>query len=88
MFLGTIYFDVGLKHPKIILANYSYNFHTRMGNRTLWMCPSYYKTKCKCKVITTGRVVQIHHEHNHAPNYDPSKYQNMSSKKVTIVKNC
>ncbi|XP_044262653.1 protein tramtrack, beta isoform-like isoform X20 [Tribolium madens] len=83
---GTIFFDVGKKYPKIILNNYSYTVHKKLTNRTCWICPSYYKTKCRCKVTTTGRVVHITGEHNHGPNSDISKYKNMLSQVVQIVK--
>ena len=86
IFLGTIFFDVGKKYPKIILENYAYTVHKKMQNKTLWICPGYYKTKCKCKITTTGRMVQISGEHNHGPNNDGTKFKNMLSQVVSIVR--
>ncbi|CAG9856464.1 unnamed protein product [Phyllotreta striolata] len=83
---NTIYFDVGNKNPKIIVDNYDFNMATKMPTKTKWLCSGYYKTKCKARATTSGRMVQITGLHNHAPRIDKKKYTNMLSQTVTIIR--
>jgi hypothetical protein len=84
-FVGIIYFDSGIKHPKIILDNYDYKIKVRLTNKTEWICSSYYKTRCPSRVTTTGKVAVLKGEHNHQPN-PQRKYNQMMYQIVQIVK--
>ncbi|KAH1028207.1 hypothetical protein HUJ05_001582 [Dendroctonus ponderosae] len=88
-FPDTIYFDVGTKLPKIVVDNHDFNFVRKSDTKTTWLCSSYFKTKCKTRATTNGRMVQITgFRHNHAPN--PNRKQHlalMMSQQVTICRN-
>lgn len=57
----------GVKNPKIILDGNEYTVYSKQNNRSRWRCNWYYKTKCKSRLITYGKVVQVNHTHNHSP---------------------
>ncbi|XP_044262650.1 protein tramtrack, beta isoform-like isoform X18 [Tribolium madens] len=84
---GVIYFDSGIKHPKIILNHYDYKIKVRSGHKTRWVCSASYKTKCRAGVTTTGKIAYIKNEHNHPPNLNRN-YDNMMYQLVTIAKKC
>ncbi|KAK9884698.1 hypothetical protein WA026_007544 [Henosepilachna vigintioctopunctata] len=84
--LCHIYFDVGIKNPKIILDGHDFTCHRKERNKTMWMCCSYYKTKCKTKLSTSGRVVVIYgEEHNHPPK-EKVGIKNILPQQVTIIR--
>ncbi|CAG9856466.1 unnamed protein product [Phyllotreta striolata] len=86
-FLGTIYFDMGVKNPKIIFDNHYYIILRKECDRTIWMCSKYFnatkENRCKSKLITSGRTVQITGIHNHKPKM-LHNFKNTLSQKVTI----
>lgn len=84
--LDTIYFDVGTKNPKIVVDDYDFNMARKTPNKTVWICSGYYKTKCKTRATTSGRMVYINGIHNHEPKQKKSKFKNMLSQHVTIVR--
>ncbi|KAK9884696.1 hypothetical protein WA026_007542 [Henosepilachna vigintioctopunctata] len=85
-FKDLIYFDVGTKNPKIIVHAFDFNLAKKTPNKTIWVCSNYYKTKCKCRVTTSGKMVFIRAEHNHLPRKPIPKFTNLLSQEVTIVK--
>ncbi|XP_044262652.1 protein tramtrack, beta isoform-like isoform X19 [Tribolium madens] len=85
---GTIYFDVAVKNPKIILDGYDYLIYRKLPHKTVWTCSQYYTTlkqnRCKTKVTTIGRQAVVEGRHNHYPKL--FKYAGMTSQVVTVKK--
>lgn len=89
LFSGLIYFDVGMKNPKIILDNQQFLMHRRDPDQTVWMCNKYFnkrEIRCKVKLITSGRVVKVYGEHTHEIKSTNGKHKNMLSQHVTIIR--
>ncbi|KAG5874950.1 hypothetical protein JTB14_018865 [Gonioctena quinquepunctata] len=84
---NTIYFDVGTKNPKIIVDDYDFNMARKTDVKTMWICAGYFKTKCKARATTSGRMVYINGTHNHDPKQKRSKFTNMLSQAVSIIRN-
>lgn len=82
--LGSIYFGIGRKNPKLVLNGYDYSKEKCYGESTSWICPFYFKTRCKGRLTTKRNVVYVGNDHNHKPREIP--IVNMSSKKVKIVR--
>ncbi|XP_018573605.1 protein tramtrack, beta isoform isoform X24 [Anoplophora glabripennis] len=83
----TIYFDVGTKNPKIIVDDHDFNMARKTESKTMWICSGYFKTKCRARATTSGRMVYVNGLHNHPPKQKRSKFTNMLSQRVTIVRN-
>ncbi|XP_023014952.1 uncharacterized protein isoform X13 [Leptinotarsa decemlineata] len=83
----TIYFDVGTKNPKIIVDDYDFNMARKTEVKTMWICAGYFKTKCKARATTSGRMVYVNGTHNHDPKLKRTKFTNMLSQTVSIVRN-
>lgn len=67
-FLGVVYFDKVKKQPRIIVNNYAYSLCSRYETKTSWRCIKYHSKRCKGRVHTYGRVVEIlNNDHNHPP---------------------
>lgn len=81
-----IYFDVGTKNPKIIVHNYDFNLARKTQKKTIWVCSFYYKTKCRCRLQTSGRMVYMRADHNHLPKEKCTKFTNLLSQRVTIIR--
>ncbi|XP_008198859.1 protein tramtrack, beta isoform isoform X22 [Tribolium castaneum] len=85
---GTIYFDVAVKNPKIILDGYDYLIYRKLPHKTVWACSQYYTAlkhnRCKTKVTTIGRQALVEGRHNHYPKL--FKYGGMTSQVVTVKK--
>ncbi|CAH1986789.1 unnamed protein product [Acanthoscelides obtectus] len=78
-----------MKNPKIILDDHEFLIYRREVNQTTWMCNHYFnkrEVRCKVKLITSGRVVQVFGTHTHNPKHKTEKYKNMLSQNVTIVR--
>lgn len=79
-----------MKNPKIIVDDYSFLMYKKEPNQTTWYCTHYFNrraVRCKCRIVTSGRVVNIYGEHCHEINKSkPDKYRNMLSQAVTIVR--
>ncbi|XP_072393832.1 uncharacterized protein [Diabrotica undecimpunctata] len=54
--------------PMIIYEENCYYLNKKYHNKTFWLCRSYYKTRCKAKILTTGKIVKLSDYHNHDPN--------------------
>lgn len=57
-------------------------------DRTIWRCNQYYWfqiTRCKVKVVTKGRTVEVVGEHNH-PLRMKKLERNALSQRVTIIR--
>ncbi|KAG5874949.1 hypothetical protein JTB14_018864 [Gonioctena quinquepunctata] len=65
IYRGIIYFDAGNKYPKIIFDGCDYSIHKKSKNHTSWRCSSYYRYKCRAKLITSGRSLTIDGTHHH-----------------------
>ncbi|XP_018573598.1 protein tramtrack, beta isoform isoform X18 [Anoplophora glabripennis] len=65
---GTIYFDVGTKNPKLVFEGFDYFVHKKSKRSTSWRCSYYYRMKCKSRLTTRGRVVQVTGIHLHPSN--------------------
>lgn len=72
------------KHPKLIVDGYDFKLDKNTESATTWSCPFYFKTKCKCRLKTTGNIVFFDSSHNHKPK--ELSLENMSFRKVTIVR--
>lgn len=82
----AIYFDVGTKNPKIIVDDYDFNMANKSSTKTKWICSGYFKTKCKARAATSGRMVLVTGLHNHPPRHTGKKFTNMLSQAVTIIR--
>lgn len=72
LFLGTIYFCVGRKHPKIVLNGYEFRMRPIPDslNKTLWICTQEPKTKCKVRLQSSGNQLFVKNvAHNHVPSF-------------------
>lgn len=85
LILEYIHFEAtARKNAKIILRNFAYETASITPKQTYWKCVSYYKTRCKARMITQGKVAKItfaHHNH-------PAPEKNVNSlpfTKVTVV---
>lgn len=81
---------MGTKNPKLILDKQDFLLIEKKPNRTLWRCCQYYyakESRCKAKLVTSGRVVTVDGAHNHdiAPK-TKYKYESLLSQKVTIIR--
>ncbi|XP_072393827.1 uncharacterized protein [Diabrotica undecimpunctata] len=87
---GLIYFDMGIKNPKIMLDDYDYRLYRKLEKRTVWLCSQYYsndkETRCKNRIETTGRIAYVSGRHNHLPKKKKDRYNNMLSQMVTIIR--
>lgn len=76
------------KNPKIILDNNDYIVLRKEFNKTIWMCARYFgckNSRCKSKLVTSGKEVRVSGEHNHPPK-DNKFFKNLLSQKVTIIR--
>lgn len=73
----------GKKNPKLIVRGDEFVINRRLENRTMWICPSYYRTKCKSRAITFGRNLKLTCPHNHPPS-NPT-HLNAVKQYVTII---
>ncbi|XP_076252168.1 uncharacterized protein LOC143191191 isoform X42 [Rhynchophorus ferrugineus] len=80
-----VYFDYGTKYPKIIVDQFDFNIERRTPRSTSWACGSYYQTKCKCRISTTGNMVVVKGSHNHEPR-QRKKNENLTSKLVNVIR--
>lgn len=83
---GLIYFDVGTKRPKIVLNHNDFTMVNHHLNKTYWRCTSYYKTKCKSNITTTGRMAIVGSPHNHEPNRKNIEFKTLLCQQVTITR--
>lgn len=60
-----IYIAQGRTHPKLVLDSVDFLLHENVANCTVWRCCFYRKSKCKCRLKTTGNSVLIYNDHNH-----------------------
>ncbi|CAH2014711.1 unnamed protein product [Acanthoscelides obtectus] len=78
-----------MKNPKIILDEHEFLIYRKGPNQTQWLCNNYFNKKhdndrCKVRLITSGREVQIYGRHTHLPKrLDTSQ---LHSQRVTIVR--
>lgn len=86
-FLGTIYFDVGTKNPKLVFEGFDYFVQKKSKQSTSWRCSYYYRMKCKSKLITKGSIVHVIGEHLH-PSCDKLKLKmdTMTSRMVKVIR--
>lgn len=60
---GLIYFSIGRKYSELVLDGYDHSTEKSYTDSTsCWVCPSYFKTKCKARVITKGNMVYVEME--------------------------
>ena len=85
MFLGTIFFLPGQKHPKLIVDGHIYIINKKKAHKTLWMCTCYSKTGCKSRMQTTGRKVVMNRiPHNHESKLTQADLERMVAQTVYI----
>ncbi|RZC39654.1 FLYWCH domain containing protein [Asbolus verrucosus] len=83
--LGIIHVIRGHKNPKLLLDKNEFVINHKFRDKTRWRCTAYYKTKCRCFLVTYGRVVNVFHTHNHNPSVEVCNYDNLFSQKVSFV---
>lgn len=87
LLLGTIYFDVGHKNPKIILNENDFLMYRKLPDKTVWSCTQYHKKdRCKAKVMTFGRQATLIGDHNHPPTFKNKPVNHMLSQPVILKK--
>ncbi|XP_045468592.1 protein tramtrack, beta isoform-like isoform X22 [Harmonia axyridis] len=85
----VIFFDVGTKKPKLILHDFDFLLYRKESDHTIWRCTHYFNSRlvrCKCRLVTTGKIVTMYEQHNHEAKNKKDKYRNMLSQKVTVVR--
>lgn len=89
-FVDLVYFQVGSKNPKLIVDDQDFLCIDRRIDKTIWRCCQYYYSsafRCKVKLVTSGRVVEVVGEHNHPAKLSKKiDKNNMLSQKVTVVR--
>lgn len=88
VFLGVVYFTPAAKYPKLICEGNQFSVHTKYNNRTTWRCTNYYReTRCRVKLNTYGRIVEILGDHNHATdNKIEEQCATLESQVVTFIR--
>ncbi|CAG9832638.1 unnamed protein product [Diabrotica balteata] len=79
---------MGSKNPKIIVDDQDFILAEKRVEKTTWRCCRYYYSmteRCKVKLITAKRTVQVIGEHNH-PIKPRTDQKNMIPQNVTIVR--
>lgn len=76
---------MGRTNPKLVLDGIDFRLQKKVGNTTVWLCSFYYRTKCKCRLKTTGNIVIVQSNHNHEPAEINLKY--LVPRTVVIVRN-
>lgn len=76
---------MGRTNPKLIIDGIDFRLHNSMGNITHWRCSFYFRTKCKCRVKTSGNIVYLTNTHNH--DVPRLTLTHLKGKQVTIVRN-
>ncbi|XP_018573606.1 protein tramtrack, beta isoform isoform X25 [Anoplophora glabripennis] len=84
---GKIYFQQSKTRGSayIILNENSYTINNKLSDRTVWICTSYRKTRCKARVTTTQNIAKITDIHNHIPNALGRDLRTLPFKFVTII---
>lgn len=81
---------MGAKNPKLVVDNHDFLCAEKKVDKTVWRCSQYYYSaagRCKAKLVTSGRIVQVIGEHNHeSKTKKDKKSYNMRSQKVTIIR--
>ncbi|ERL95198.1 hypothetical protein D910_12466 [Dendroctonus ponderosae] len=80
-----IYIVSGNKNPIIILDSNEFSIYSKGASSTRWRCSSYFRSKCRAKLVTFGNVVQTANEHNHPANSQRA-WSSIKSQRVTIVR--
>ncbi|CAG9764329.1 unnamed protein product [Ceutorhynchus assimilis] len=62
---GMIYVVSGTRNPILILDENEYTIYSKRHDNTRWRCSWYFKTKCKSRLISSGKIVEVLNEHNH-----------------------
>lgn len=75
---------MGQKNPKLILEGADFRYERKSGSVTFWVCSFYFRTKCRCRLKTTGNTVYVNNDHNH--NAVEIPVDNMRSKNVFIIR--
>lgn len=75
---------MGQKNPKLIVDGADFRFERKVNNFTFWVCSFYYRTKCRCRLKTTGNTVIVNNVHNHP--IAAISADKMNSKQVNIVR--
>lgn len=79
---------MGSKKPKLIVDENDYLCIERKVDKTIWRCCQYYYSnlRCKAKLITSGRIVEVVGDHNHPSKLSGRSTKNMLPQKVTVVR--
>lgn len=81
----TVYFTSGKKHPVMIIDGYEFKLFHRSSNCSVWACTQNVKHKCKVRLLTKGRELQIKAvSHTHQTTYKGG-YQGLYSQIVSVV---
>ncbi|XP_063907093.1 modifier of mdg4-like isoform X31 [Zophobas morio] len=86
---GLIYFDMGTKHPKIIMEDFEYLMLRKKVEETVWICKKYFHPiteRCKVRVVTSQRMAYIYGLHNHLPCLKSQRHKDLLPQLVTIVR--
>lgn len=91
LFLGVIYFDMGIKNPKLILDDFEFLLLRKKAHEVVWTCRKYFHPKidterCKVRIVTRKRMVTIFGKHNHLPNSKTSNRVKLKPEIVQIFK--
>ncbi|XP_023014947.1 uncharacterized protein isoform X8 [Leptinotarsa decemlineata] len=84
-----VFFQMGTKKPKLVVDSQDFLCSERKVGKTVWRCSQYYysnSSRCKTKLITSGRIVEVIGEHNHPVKVSRNRRDNMLSQRVTIIR--
>lgn len=85
--LAIVYFTAGKKHPVMIMDGYEFKLLQRTAASSVWVCTQNVKHRCKVRLLTTGRQIQIKRvNHTHEVTFKGDyKGLGLHSQSVSIV---
>lgn len=79
MFLVTIYFVPGRKHPIMIIDGYEFKLSRHSEESSIWICTQQNRQKCKSRLLSTGQEIRMKSvPHNHEKTFK-SSYENLKN---------
>lgn len=65
-FLVIVYFTLGKKHPVMVIDGYEFKLLQRTSLSSVWVCTQNVKHRCRVRLMTTGRQIQMKpYQHTH-----------------------
>ncbi|XP_044262656.1 protein tramtrack, beta isoform-like isoform X23 [Tribolium madens] len=86
---GLVYFTSGKKYPKLILDRNIFIIASKFDGQTKWRCSLNTRSRCKVRLLSYGKTVELKGTHNHPPMLQEKDFVNLASHEITLIrKNC